>query len=431
MSVKTRTLIPFARPGHLRHFLSCTAAALLLTQGSTLAQDAPGKVKPPADSDAAGSEKPSTDQPSGEEAQPGEAPVQEKEEPETQEETPPTDEPTAPPEQPPEQPGEEAPAAAEAPLSETEEAAEPPAETTTPSPPPKAAAPVATVPIPPSGPSRPVIVRTSAPSSGTEPLVPRGLVAAELGFAATSLDGYTGYWISPLLSGWFRLERTIAIEAEWGSVALLASPDPDSDRSGIGAGNPYLGFYSVRQHGPTVLKVGMGMTMPVATVVSETDFETDKNTYRGAMAMRGMWKWWLWMPDSISLAVPVSWDSEVAGRWLWGGEGALAATVLLPRPGRTMVFLRDEPRTADLLVPLELYAGYRTGKLVAGGRLQAVFVATGETELQLSFSPYGKLELGQGFLEARFTANIDRPLGFAFEKGRFWGIHLGGGYGFK
>jgi hypothetical protein len=430
MSVKTRTLIPFARPGHLRRFLSCTAAVLLLTQGSTLAQDAPEKVKPPADPDPAGSEKPSTDQPSGEEAQPGEAPVQEKEEPKTQEETPPADEPTAPPEQAAEQPGEEAQAATEAPVSETEVAAEPPAEATAPGPQPKAAAPGPTVPIPPSGPSRTPIVTTSTPSSGTEPLVPRGLVAAELGFAATSLDGYTGYWISPLLSGWFRLERTIAIEAEWGSVALLASPDPDSNRSGIGAGNPYLGFYSVRQHGPTVLRVGVGMTIPVATISGDSRI-ADWNTYQGAMAMRGMWRWWLWVPDSLSLAIPVSWDSEIAGRWLWGGEGALAATVILPKPARSTVFLRDEPRTADLLIPLELYAGYRTGKLVAGGRLQAVFVATGETELQLSLSPYGKLELGQGFLEARFTANIDRPLGFAFEKGRFWGIHLGGGYGFK
>jgi len=179
-----------------------------------------------------------------------------------------------------------------------------------------------------------------------------------------------------------------------------------------------------------VLKIGLGMTIPVATISGESRL-TDWNTYQGAMAMRGMWRWWLWVPDSISLVIPVTWDSTIANRFLWGGEAALAATVILPKPARSTVFLRGEPRTADLLIPLELYAGYRAGNFVAGGRLQAVFVATGETELQLSFSPYGKLELGQGFLEARFTANIDNPLGFAFDKGRFWGIHLGGGYGFR
>ena len=96
--------------------------------------------------------------------------------------------------------------------------------------------------------------------------MPRALLSAELGFAASSLRGGTGYWISPLLSGWFRIEKTIAVSAEWGSVALLASPDRNNDRSGVGAGNPYLGFYSIRQHGPTVLRVGAGMTISLATL---------------------------------------------------------------------------------------------------------------------------------------------------------------------
>jgi hypothetical protein len=399
-------------------------------QGSTLAQGPPQGEKPAQDADATGPEKRPAEQDPAQEEKPADAPVQEAEQSEKQEESPAAAEPSPPPEQPGEKPGDEAEKGpAEPPPAESGPETGSPAPETVPE-----AVPTAT-PSPkvdrraPRKPSRTPIVTTSTPSAGTEPLGPRGLVAAELGFAATSLNGGTGFWISPLLSGWFRVERTIAIAAEWGSVALLASPDPDSDRSSIGAGNPYLGFYSVRQHGPTVLRIGVGMTIPVAAISGENR-DADWNTYQGAMAMRGMWRWWLWVPDSISIAIPVGWDSEVAGRWLWGGEAALASTVILPKPARSTVFLRGEPRTADLLIPLGLYAGYRTGDFAFGTHLHAVFVATGETELQLSMSPFGKLELGPGFLEARFTVNIDRPLGFAFEKGRFWGIHLGGGYGF-
>ncbi len=424
------------RVRHRRFPFSCPLIALLSLGGSALAQDSAGQPKPPADSVEPSSETPPSAPPSGgEEREDGETeqvPTEETRQPEPSGEAEPTGEPVKPSEEPAAAPSE--PAAAEPEKAAETTAPESEATPVKPEPetvPPPAAAPKpAAEALPGSEPARSPIVTTSTPSAGTEPEVPRALVNAELGFAASSLDGSTGFWISPLLSGWFRVEKTIAVSAEWGSVALLASPDPDNDRSGVGAGNPYLGFYSIRQHGPTILRIGVGMTIPVATISADSRL-ADWDTYHGAMAMRGMWRWWLWVPDSISLALPVSWDSTIGDGWLWGGEAALATTVILPKPARSTVFLRGEPRTADLLIPMELYGGYRRGDLDLGLKLQAVFVATGETELQLSLSPFGKLRIGQGFLETRFTANLDRPLGFAFEKGRFWGLHLGGGYGFQ
>ena len=411
---------------------SYALVVLSVLEGSALAQDSVEQQKPPADSVEPSEQAPPAEAPSGDEKpenekaeqSPGAEPQQpepsgEAEPDETAEK--PTAEPDGQPASEPKKPG---------------EAIEPEAEATPVKPQAEPDAPSAVAPQPAAKPgvraepARSPIVTTSTPSSGTEPEVPRALLSAELGFAASSLRGGTGYWISPLLSGWFRIEKTIAVSAEWGSVALLASPDRNNDRSGVGAGNPYLGFYSIRQHGPTVLRVGAGMTIPVATLSGESRL-ADWDTYQGAMAMRGMWRWWLWVPDSISLTLPVSWDSTIGGRFLWGGEVALAITIILPKPARSTVFLRGDPRTADLVNPIELYGGYRTGNLDLGARLQMVFVTTGETELQLSLSPYGKLRIGSGYLETRFTANLDEPLGFAFDKGRFWGFHLGGGYGFQ
>jgi hypothetical protein len=275
-----------------------------------------------------------------------------------------------------------------------------------------------------------VSFRTSSPGVGTAPAGPRLELAGELGFAVSDIEGATGYWLSPLLGGWLRVEDTIAISVDWGFVSLSTSPDPTPAGSGsvVGLGNPFVGVHSVRHHEPTELRVGVGMSVPVASL-SGTDREAAWDAYYGAMAMRGMWEWWLWVPDSMTLAVPVEWDSVLDGKLEWGGSVSLAATVILDKPQRTNVFLREDPRTADLLIPFALYGGYRFGNVALGSHLQNVFVASGKTELQLSVSPYLRLTLGDGHLDARFTINVDKPMGFAFSDRGFWGAHLGGGYG--
>ncbi len=43
---------------------------------------------------------------------------------------------------------------------------------------------------------------------------------------------------------------------------------------------------------------------------------------------------------------------------------------------------------------------------------------------QLSFEPYARLDFDSAFLATRFTMQLDDPLGFSFDTGGLWGLHL-------
>ncbi len=45
----------------------------------------------------------------------------------------------------------------------------------------------------------------------------------------------------------------------------------------------------------------------------------------------------------------------------------------------------------------------------------------------VALEPYARLDLGSGFVNARFTVNLGEPIGFAFDEGKIRGAHVGGG----
>ena len=49
---------------------------------------------------------------------------------------------------------------------------------------------------------------------------------------------------------------------------------------------------------------------------------------------------------------------------------------------------------------------------------------------QFAFEPYLLATIGSGFFLARFTYNIEEPLGPSFDDERIWGVHVGGGGAF-
>ncbi len=257
-------------------------------------------------------------------------------------------------------------------------------------------------------------------------------VNGELGFLASQNEGATSTWLSPLLGGWFRISDMVAVSADWGFAMLNWSALEGGGDTEFRMGNPFIAVHSVRQHGCTELRVGIGVTVPLA-YLPETGLERDFaiELYQGAMAMRGMWNWWLWVPDSMSVALPVSWETAASTEWIFGGEVALASTVFLE--DQYAFFLPiDDTLQALLMIPLMGKVGYRIDPFILSIKLQAVWIVN-DGAFQISTVPTVRLNLGMGYVEAAFNLNLDKPYGFGSDRPRsskLWGLHLGGGVEF-
>jgi len=257
-------------------------------------------------------------------------------------------------------------------------------------------------------------------------------VNGELAFLASRNEGTTSTWLSPLLGAWFRVSDMVAISADWGFAMLNWSAIDDADDTAFRTGNPFLAVHSVRQHGCTELRVGIGATVPLAY---SPDKDGDRNfareLYQGAMAMRGMWNWWLWTPDSLSVALPVSWETAASTNWIFGGEIALASTVFFD--DRDEYFLPVEISLQALLaIPFMGKVGYRIDPFIFSIELRAVWIVN-DGLLQTSAVPGVRLNIGTGYIQTKFNLNLDRPYGIGSEylrSSKMWGLHLGGGIEF-
>jgi hypothetical protein len=69
--------------------------------------------------------------------------------------------------------------------------------------------------------------------------------------------------------------------------------------------------------------------------------------------------------------------------------------------------------------------------LLAGVRVPLALVSEGgDINGALSVEPFGRWQIGPGFVSARFTMPVLSRSGFAFETGGVWGLHVGGGAAF-
>lgn len=126
---------------------------------------------------------------------------------------------------------------------------------------------------------------------------------------------------------------------------------------------------------------------------------------------------WQYLPSYVSLVVPV--------RVEYGQELQVTGDANL------MVAIPTLDADAEVFVTLAPGVAYwATPRFSLGARLplQLMSVSAGA---QLSLEPYLRLDVGERvFLSTRFTLNLDEPLGFSFESGRYWGLHLAFGGSF-
>jgi hypothetical protein len=200
--------------------------------------------------------------------------------------------------------------------------------------------------------------------------------------------------------------------------AILPVGTTIADNGGTGIGNPYAGVSYVMD-GPKVrLKVGGGIAFPLV----DSENRDQLAGVSAGLAPRAFQTAWLWAPDSVGLVVPFHIEAPLGTPVLFIGDATPFVLVPVRNNNETNMYMELSPG----------FGGYVSDDVVLGLRVPMFFRLTngGGDEDQVSLEPFIRYASDPFFFSVRFTMPIDEPLGFAFDTGKFWGLHLGLGGGF-
>lgn len=252
----------------------------------------------------------------------------------------------------------------------------------------------------------------------------------------TWTDGVGGSRVllqSPLLGAWYSPAEKFTLSIDWGMSYYREDVAGEAERV-FRFGNPLLSGYYVDHSSSIRLYIGMGLALPAATLPDggDPDRPLAQAAYASAMAARGGWNSWLWLPEAFTLSIPVRVESAGYRHLLLAVDGAMAIPVFLHGGGPAFVL-----QTAGEV-------GYKSDHVAFGARLQLVWWAVDDVPVgthfaQMSLEPFVRIDFGDPFLLARLTINLDEPWGFSFDDpdggspdsvyddDAVWGLHLGVG----
>jgi hypothetical protein len=198
-------------------------------------------------------------------------------------------------------------------------------------------------------------------------------------------------------------------------LSFAEAGNSSSGDTAFATGNLHVGGSYVQARGPLRLKLGAGVEFGPWT--SDYD-EGSSAALLAAYALNGGQDLGLWAPEALSFVTPMRVEYDV-GAVL---SADFAAGVHVPTNG------------GDVVVTVQVAPGigyYVSNSALIGLRAPLTIVATSLDEDDFTLfavEPYARFDLGGGgFLNARFTLNIDEPFGFSFDEGQAWGLHAGGG----
>ncbi len=235
----------------------------------------------------------------------------------------------------------------------------------------------------------------------------------------------TRIWsISAIVGGGYKIAPDLEIEALLPLAFVsynqsIEGPDVADDSESeteVAVGNLQLGVNYVRGEGPLRMKIGGALMYGLWTIDPSDEFFI---TLLTAAAARGGHDLYLWAPETLSIVTPSRIEMDVAEKVVVSGDGQLG--VHIPTDG------------GDTEVSIHLAPGigfWASPTFLAGARLPFTWTPTesGSDSTFLSLEPFVRFDVSESaFLNARFTLNIDEPLGFSFDEGKVWALHLGGG----
>jgi hypothetical protein len=254
-------------------------------------------------------------------------------------------------------------------------------------------------------------------------------ILGELGLFAGKLEGdQRSIVLSPLLEMRLQLAYSFLMQAVWGmSYANVDREDTDPDNT-FRLGNPYIAFHYQGKKNQFSYRVGLGVTIPVATLpsdIADQDQVTAQSAYSLAAAIRGNRMYWLWDPHTVSVIVPVAFERTKSSGFLWGAY--LDTGVLIKLSDKNA-----RTQTTDFIVQMAAMMGYQaTDWLRVGSQFSLVLIPKfREQNTQLAVEPFLRFGNDNAFGAIRVNINLDNPWGFSFDSRQVWGLRIGGGAAF-
>jgi hypothetical protein len=236
---------------------------------------------------------------------------------------------------------------------------------------------------------------------------------------------YRLWSITAIVGGGYKIAPDLEIEAMlplgfFSQSLSIDYPEPiedeDDSETEVAVGNLHLGVSYVRGEGPLRMKIGGALEYGLWTIDPSDEFF---QTLLVSGYARGGHDLGLWVPETLSVVTPTRIEMDVAEKVVVSGDGQLG--VHIPTDGG------DTELTIHLAPGIGFWA---SPTALLGARIPFTWIPTesGSDSTFLSFEPFVRFDVSESaFLNARFTLNIDEPLGFSFDEGKVWALHFGGG----
>lgn len=192
---------------------------------------------------------------------------------------------------------------------------------------------------------------------------------------------------------------------------------------GAGLGNLQVGGNFLHQWGPARLKVGLALAWG--------PWNRGGDNSSTAMALSSVVRLDegnLWEVQVLNLSIPTRFEIDLDEKFTASLDAKLIGQIPTGDtiPGNAFV----PGQTGDPEMTLNLAPGlaYVSEYVVGGLRMPLWWLMTESGDnAQLALEPFVRGDIDNFFVNGRFTVNLDEPLGFSFEEGKVWALHLGGG----
>ena len=223
-----------------------------------------------------------------------------------------------------------------------------------------------------------------------------------------------------------RQAYSFLFQVTWGmSYANVDNDQGESDNT-FRIGNPYAAFHYQGKKNQFSYRVGVGVTIPAATLPDDNAERIVAQTaYTLAAALRGNTGFWLWDAHSVSVIIPIAFERRKPSGFLWG----------MYLDTGVMIKINDKnnrDKKNDFIMQTVGMMGYQaTDWLRVGSRVSLVLIPKfSGAKTQLAVEPYVRFGNENAFGAIRLNVNLDNPWGFSFDKGQVWGLRVAGGAAF-
>jgi hypothetical protein len=234
----------------------------------------------------------------------------------------------------------------------------------------------------------------------------------ELGFYSISPGPMSLWSFSAIVGGGYKIQENLELEGML-PLSFFSLSGGTSDETGAAVGNLHLGANFVGAKDAIRYKVGGALEWAPWTIDPGQNFGLAL-AFGGAA--RSLHDLGLWAPETLSIVAPAR--VETGDKVVLGADAAVGVHIPAGSGG-----------DVDLSLQLDPGVGFWASETVlVGGRFPIVWVPTSDGDnAQVAVEPYARFDFGSAFFNARFTLNLDEPLGFGFDEGKIWALHVGFG----